>query len=121
MGRRPIDPVTRFHNNYLVDEDTGCWIWQRSKNWQGYGWFGLTPAKTVLAHRYAYELLVGPIPAGLKVRHTCNNNDCVNPSHMKLVTRAECIKSGVTDGTRRSSKPTKEWLELGRPRRSPTN
>jgi len=31
----------------------------------------------------------GPIPAGLTVDHTCENRDCMNLSHMELVSRAE--------------------------------
>jgi hypothetical protein len=113
MGRHKEDPVARFHAKYIIDEHD-CWRWQASKNWQNYGWFGLSPAKTVLAHRFAYELLVGPIPAGLEIFHTCHNHDCVNPRHMKLLTHAACIKKGVAEGRRRSNKPTEEWLRLGR-------
>ncbi len=41
------------------------------------------------AHRFAYELLVGPIPDGLVIDHLCRVRHCVNPAHMEPVTRWE--------------------------------
>lgn len=43
----------------------------------------------VLAHRVAYQALVGPIPAGMTVDHTCHNRICCNPAHLRLLTNAE--------------------------------
>ena len=40
----------------------------------------------VYAHIYAYESLVGPIPAGLELDHLCRNRSCVNPFHADPVT-----------------------------------
>jgi hypothetical protein len=37
------------------------------------------------AHRFAYELLVGPIPAGLTLDHLCLNKACVRPDHLEPV------------------------------------
>lgn len=44
----------------------------------------------VLAHRFAYELVVGPIPKGLKLdhKHTCLKT-CVNPDHLRVVTNKQ--------------------------------
>lgn len=41
------------------------------------------------AHRVVYESLVGPIPAGLELDHTCRVRRCVNPDHLEPVTHAE--------------------------------
>jgi hypothetical protein len=38
----------------------------------------------VVAHRYAYELMVGPIEARLD--HRCLNRLCVNPEHLRPAT-----------------------------------
>lgn len=43
--------------------------------------------KTLLVHRVAYMLLVGPIPPGLEIDHRCNVLTCWNPDHMEAVTR----------------------------------
>lgn len=51
-----------------------------------------------LAHRLAYELAVGPIPAGYVVLHTCDTPRCVNPDHLKVGTQADNIADAVSKG-----------------------
>jgi hypothetical protein len=57
-----------------------CWEWTRATT-KGYGAFRVN-GKTVQAHRFAYELAMGPIPEGLELRHTCDNPPCVRPDHL---------------------------------------
>jgi len=60
-----------------------------AKTPDGYGRFtvsGNEPVVRVNAHRFAYELLVGPIPKGLTLDHLCRNRGCVNPAHLEPVT-----------------------------------
>lgn len=69
-----------------------CWMWTASTNGkQGYGIFrGGTERdrygsrKWVLAHRFAYECEVGPIPEGLEIDHLCRTRRCVRPSHFEV-------------------------------------
>ncbi len=65
---------------------TGCWSWLGQHNVQGYGRVKGLEGKPRMAHRVAYELLRGPIPAGLTLDHLCRNTSCVNPWHMEPVT-----------------------------------
>lgn len=68
-----------------------CWEWTGATR-KGYGTFQSTQwGKTIhrLAHRHAYELLVGPIPEGLTIDHLCRNTLCVNPAHLEPVTGEE--------------------------------
>jgi hypothetical protein len=61
----------------------GCWEWQAGRMWQGYGHYYLS-GKTYRAHRFAWTLENGPIPAGMCVMHLCDNPPCVRPSHLRL-------------------------------------
>ena len=79
-----ITAEERFWRKVRKDPN-GCWEWQGAKG-QGYGNFYLH-GKFPRAHRYAYELLVGPIPDGLTLDHLCRNRACVNPDHLEPVTQ----------------------------------
>jgi len=52
----------------------------------GYGNIGSGghSGKTLKAHRVAFELAKGPIPAGLGVLHDCDTPRCCNPAHLRL-------------------------------------
>ena len=69
----------------------GCWLWTSTMIPDGYGSFRIGSRvdgtrRRVLAHRFAYELLVGPIPEGLTLDHLCRVRRCVNPVHLEPVT-----------------------------------
>ncbi len=75
-----------------LPEIGSCWVWTaKSVNIRGYGAFKLGRTH-VQAHRYAYELLMETIPAGLTIDHLCRNVLCVNPAHMEVVTKAENLR-----------------------------
>jgi hypothetical protein len=67
----------------------GCWLWTAHKTDRGYGQLNVGDRR-VYAHRFAYELLVEPIPDGLMIdhRHTCPKS-CVNPAHLRLATQKQ--------------------------------
>ncbi len=65
-----------------------CWEWIGGKA-DGYGRFSGDERGPMAAHRWSYEQLVGPIPAGLALDHLCRNAGCVNPYHLDPVTTAE--------------------------------
>lgn len=76
-----------------VDRTEGCWLWTAWKSYAGYGLFKLD-GKQVKAHRFAYELLVGPIPDGLQLDHLCRIRNCVYPTHLEPVTCRENVLRG---------------------------
>lgn len=72
-----------------------CWLWTAS-TWQGYGRFQLgRPRRPALAHRVAYEEMIGPIPQGKELDHLCRVRRCVRPSHCEPVTRLVNIRRGM--------------------------
>lgn len=73
-----------------VEKTESCWNWLASKGKGGYGLFKVDN-NMVLAHRYAYTQLKGPIPEGYTLDHRCVNPSCVNPSHLEAVTLQENI------------------------------
>ena len=68
-----------------VDKSGTCWLWTSNCNPAGYGSF-LIAGKNRVAHRVAYELLVGPIPEGMFLDHICHTTKCVRPDHLRPAT-----------------------------------
>jgi hypothetical protein len=74
-------------------DPSGCWLWTASRKPCGYGQINLN-GRPRPAHRVVYELLVGPIPAGLQLDHLCRVRSCVNPEHLEPVTSRENTRRG---------------------------
>ncbi|MFB7219369.1 HNH endonuclease signature motif containing protein [Streptomyces sp. NPDC056227] len=74
-----------------------CWLWTAAVSSTGYGmtWNGHT---VVGAHVFAYQQIVGPIPAGLHLDHLCRVPLCVNPQHLEPVTPGENVRRGNSPG-----------------------
>jgi hypothetical protein len=74
-----------------VREDTltGCWEWIGQISNSGYGRTTIRDPDGSMrmesAHRASYEVFVGPIPDGARVRQTCDNRLCINPDHLELI------------------------------------
>ena len=78
---------------------TKCWQWtgkvHTSKRSGAYGRFwdgtyliGSRSPRFVPAHRFAYEMIVGPISKEMQLDHLCHVQTCVNPDHLEPVTHA---------------------------------
>jgi hypothetical protein len=74
---------------FVVNEFSGCWIWQRGLTDKGYGWVKLPDGSRRKAHRVYFEREFGPVPEGHVVHHRCANRRCVNPAHLEAVLAAE--------------------------------
>lgn len=84
----------RFHDKYIVDVSTGCWLWCGRVGQNGYAEFNLGGGKK-LAHRVFYEHAIGRVPEGLELDHLCRVRHCVNPHHLEPVTHAENVRRGL--------------------------
>ena len=91
-----------FWDHVDIGESDECWEWQRSKTPNGYGRLRYTIERNkytnLYAHRYAWELVNGPIPDGMFILHKCDNPSCVNPSHLYLGTQSDNIRDRVIRG-----------------------
>ncbi|MDQ3573658.1 MAG: HNH endonuclease [Actinomycetota bacterium] len=83
----PPTPSERFFAK--VEKTPTCWLWTASLDGCGYGLFRPSSKRTVRAHRWAYEHIVGAIPDGLELDHLCRVRNCVNPAHLEPVTFRE--------------------------------
>jgi hypothetical protein len=96
----PASPQERLFSR-AVPGRNGCIIWTgviNPKN--GYGQISVD-GKAAYAHRLAYQLFKGAIPAGLAIDHACHNRDaecpggncihhlCINPHHLDAVSYSE--------------------------------
>jgi len=97
LAKQITKPVARGLGFWpKVDKtDGGCWEWLASKNIYGYGLYR-NRGKQFMAHRWAYEQTIGPIPEGLDLDHLCRNRACVNPAHLEAVDRRTNLLRGET-------------------------
>lgn len=97
MPRTPTPPIERILRRLEpARTDDECWLWPGALQGAGYGLVFIAVGKTALVHREVYSALVGPIPEGLLLDHTCHNADpdcpggsacihrrCCNPAHLE--------------------------------------
>ena len=115
----------RFRSK-IVAGPNGCWLWTAAKDRAGYGRFSINRKIAVVegrprhyaAHRYCYEILVGPIPSRRDLDHLCRIPACVNPAHLEPVTRQENLRRGSGVGgalwNGQPSEPMKAMAERNR-------
>lgn len=89
---------------YVQRGGVECWLWHGPKMRNGYGELEQSTnghRHVMLAHRIAYELHYGPIPAGLLVCHHCDVRACCNPAHLFVGT----IRDNTYDAMRKGRVP----------------
>jgi hypothetical protein len=99
MPKKSTPLQEQFAKNFTPGSSDECWLWHGRTGGGGYGNMAEPKTRrTVVSHRYSYEFYVGPIPAGLIVRHKCDTPRCVNPMHLELGTQADNIADRVRRG-----------------------
>jgi len=86
-----------------IEDDNGCWIWQKSKKKFGYGYMTTGSRKdgtrkTDMSHRVSFAAFNGEIPDGMWVLHKCDTPSCVNPSHLYTGTRTDNVNDMMKRG-----------------------
>jgi hypothetical protein len=79
-----------------IHPKSGCWEYTGACDTHGYGRVFLS-GKERKAPRVYFEVFVGPLPAGARLRHTlppdkCIGSRCCNPAHVKVEQRFNEIK-----------------------------
>lgn len=83
---------------YIINEETGCWECTSHKpDSHGYAIISINK-KRLKIHRHMFELYKGEIPAGLLIRHTCDNRICINPNHLIAGTQQDNIRDSIERG-----------------------
>jgi hypothetical protein len=90
-ARNRLSYAERFWLQVQKTDDDGCWLWQGSKDRDGYGVFkseheGIRYNK---AHRFSYAINCSPVPSLMQICHRCDVPSCVRPDHLFLGTSAE--------------------------------
>ena len=101
-----MDARQRFEDKIMVvaGMEDACHLWTAQLDKDGYGQFSVSYGKKYQSHRLAYELYVGPIPAGKVVMHICDRPRCVNPDHLRVGTQAENMADMKAKGRGRKKK-----------------
>jgi hypothetical protein len=92
-------------NRFLANIEfaaNGCWIWTGLMDKDGYGCIRPgTGTSYRRAHRFSYEIFVGPIPFGMKVLHSCDTPSCVRPWDLFSGTNRDNINDMMSKGRQR--------------------
>ena len=90
---------------FVEVQPSGCWYWRGAHDGHGYGHL-TRKGKVIKAHRFAYELVHGPIRKRLVLDHLCRIPLCVNPAHLEAVTNKENLLRGEGWAGRHARKTT---------------
>lgn len=128
--RKVLGNLSKFSFNERVallsrcDQATGCVNWIGSIGWTdrrpnvgGYPRMGVTidGRRIVLAmHRWVWEQVNGPIPAGMMVCHKCDNRRCIRPSHLFLGTSGDNARDMARKGRSAQRRATNGILDAMR-------
>lgn len=115
----PDSLFARLAGRHIALHPDGCWLVGRVSE---YPMVSIGNGERAWMHRLTYALVHGPIPDGLVVDHACHNADkscpggdncwhrrCINPAHLRAVTRGENNAAGRLGDLRVEIDPD-DWI-----------
>lgn len=94
VGRkRGLSLADRLDRLSIPEPMSGCVLWMGAWSVDGYGHVKVDGGVKV-AHRVAWEIVNGPIPAGMELDHICRVRSCINLAHLRMVTHRENVLYG---------------------------
>ncbi len=115
-GAKPKPPAVRFARHVNLDgpivrpELGPCHLWTGGRtspnDVEAYGVFGWEGSRVIRAHRAAWLIHKGPIPAGQSVLHRCDTPLCVNPNHLFLGTQLDNMRDRSEKGRWAGGRPS---------------
>jgi hypothetical protein len=91
----------RFWGKVERGAQDDCWLWNGSGVPGGHGTMLLchrSKWQPYYAHRIAWTIVHGEIPAGAAVLHRCDVPRCVNPSHLFVGTQGDNVRDASRKG-----------------------
>lgn len=109
----------RFWKSVRRGAENVCWPWTGScsggnGDWYGQFRFGARGGRSIYAHRVAWILTYGPIPAGDRkhVCHRCDVPRCCNPVHLFLGTHTDNMRDAAAKGRLHVPRPKRQKLSI---------
>jgi hypothetical protein len=83
---------------WIAPSADGCWLYENRTMTDkgGYGRF-LPDGRWAQVHKWLYMHLVGAVPNGYQMHHSCTIRNCCRPGHLMPLTPEEHAKQTATD------------------------
>ena len=104
--------LLKYHLETKHEKQTGedgCWLWTGPVKDDHSGprgdikiGTGAAHPRRYKAHRAAYRVWVGPIPAGKNICHTCDVSLCIRPDHLFAGSQGDNVRDCVAKGRHRN-------------------
>lgn len=83
MATDELDPIIHRIRQH-IHIDGGCWIWTAAVDNRQHPVIWVA-GRTERTRRITWQLTHGQLPAGTRLRRTCEQPRCVNPNHMLVI------------------------------------